>query len=81
MSPILRPIKLPKITKYSVMVMAGGTIVCTQILTRHGNGWRNYRLYPDPDNTPNLTNDDGAEANEINPDQVRLLVLTERQAL
>jgi len=30
-SPILRPTKFPKITKYRQIVIAGGTNVCTQI--------------------------------------------------
>ena len=31
MSPMREPIKLPKITKYKLIVIAGGTKVCTQI--------------------------------------------------
>ncbi|CNK82940.1 Uncharacterised protein [Mycobacterium tuberculosis] len=31
MSPIWRPIRLPKITKYKTMVIAGGSNVCGQI--------------------------------------------------
>ena len=31
MSPICEPINLPKMTKYSAMVIAGGSTVCTQI--------------------------------------------------
>ena len=38
--PIREPTRLPKMTKYSVIVIAGGTIVCIQIRTTRRDSLR-----------------------------------------
>ena len=58
MSPMRRPIRLPKITKYSVAVI----------------GRRHHRLAPDADDAAELAEDDRVEADGVDARERRLLV-------
>ena len=48
MSPTRWPIRLPKITKYSVEVTAGGTMVCAQMRMMRPYSRMTMVLKPDP---------------------------------